>query len=103
MVPTPLEIDLVGKNIVITWSPADRRSYSFSFLRLNCPCATCRDEVTGERLIKEVPLDIRVLDIREVGSYALGMTFSDRHSTGIFSWDWLYQLLEPRESEIDRK
>ena len=38
--------------------------------------------------------DIEVKNVEPVGSYALALTFSDGHNTGIYSWDYLYELGE---------
>jgi len=36
--------------------------------------------------------EIEVRHVEPVGSYAIQPTFSDGHATGIYSWDYLYQL-----------
>jgi DUF971 family protein len=40
--------------------------------------------------IRDAPItDLNLEAIEAVGSYALQFTWSDGHSTGIYSWDWL--------------
>jgi len=57
-------------------------------LRLACRCAQCRDEMTGAPRLDpdQVPLDIGLSRIWSIGNYALGLTFSDGHDTGIYSF-----------------
>ena len=52
------------------------------------------DELTGQPRLdpKTVPADVKVLEVRTVGRYALQFTFSDGHATGIYSFDKLRAL-----------
>jgi DUF971 family protein len=63
-------------------------------LRDACPCATCIEEGTGRKLLDPatIPADIRPLEIRPVGSYAIQIQWSDGHGTGIYSWETLRRL-----------
>lgn len=88
----------LGKNgdgvLVITWNDGVRSEYETRNLRLSCPCAVCVNEWTGEKMLNpaKVPQDIRPLRLFSVGSYAMGVEWSDGHSTGIFSYDYLRRL-----------
>ena len=75
----------------ITWTDGHVSTYSFRALRLNCPCAHCKNELTGEDLIDPatIPEDLKGLDAALVGNYALRFTFSDGHSTGIYPFETL--------------
>lgn len=70
----------------------------YKFLRGECPCAACRDEWTGARILDPaaVPDDIKVADLELVGSYALKIGWSDGHSSGLFTWENLRKLSEDR-------
>ena len=60
-------------------------------LRDLCPCASCVEEGTGRKLLDPatIPADIRPLELRPVGSYAIQLVWSDGHSTGLYSWQTL--------------
>ena len=62
-------------------------------LRSICPCAACVDEVTGVRRHSRdsVPPDLVHSNVRLVGNYALTMSFSDGHSTGIYPFPMLWE------------
>ncbi|MBI3894929.1 MAG: DUF971 domain-containing protein [Acidobacteria bacterium] len=93
--PTPMEIGRAGESdIQIRWSDGKIVIYPARFLRLACPCAVCVDETTGRRIlvVASVPPDVRPLAIEPVGRYAISIRWSDGHSTGIYTWEWLYQL-----------
>ena len=92
----PLEISRHGAHdIQIRWSSGEEAVYPARFLRGQCPCATCVDEVTGKRIVGEGALPILVYPtkIEPVGRYAIQIFWSDGHSTGIYTWERLYELL----------
>jgi len=66
-------------------------------LRFQCPCATCVDELTGERTLKRETLksDVRPLKVEPVGRYGIHIEWSDGHRTGMYHFDRLYEF-QPR-------
>jgi len=90
----PAEAKLTEQHVEIRWSDGHQSLYRHRDLRLACPCALCVDEWTGQPRIdpKLVPADVRALDIRTVGRYALQFNWSDGHATGIYSYDKLRAL-----------
>ena len=82
--------------IVVTWDDGKRTSITPRDLRAECPCAGCVDEFTRVRTldVAKIPLDLGVDDLHQVGNYALGIVFADKHDTGIFDWRLLRKLSE---------
>ena len=80
--------------VSILWSDDIETAYNAVQLRAACPCASCVNEWTGERILKreDVPDDISFSTISIVGRYALNFHFSDGHDTGIFSFNFLRKL-----------
>lgn len=85
---------LSPQELMIQWTDGHESRYLSPVLRGLCPCASCQDEDTGERLI--LPMHISdLLEFRQielVGQYALQFEWSDGHRTGIYSFDRLRQL-----------
>ncbi len=77
--------------VSITWSDDSETRYSAPQLRRVCPCATCVNEWTGEKILDErhIADDLTFSSIAIVGRYALNFVFSDGHDTGIFSFKYL--------------
>ncbi len=73
----------------LVWEDDHVSVYPFRALRLACPCAGCRDEFTGAPKLDPatVPADVKGLEVRLVGLYALSIAFSDGHGTGIYSFE----------------
>ena len=65
-------------------------------LRGECPCATCRNEWTGERMLdpKSIRPDLKLTGMENIGTYAVQFAWSDGHSSGIFTWETLRALGE---------
>jgi DUF971 family protein len=92
---TPIELKKVGQEqFRITWQDGHVSLFSFRYLRQHCPCAACRDEMTGRRTLdpESVPEDLKGLKADLVGNYAVHFTFSDGHTTGIYSFAVLRSL-----------
>ncbi len=89
---TPTEIARHGEHDVkIRWEDGHESVFPARYLRLNCRCAVCVDEVTGAPLLdpETVPEGVHPVKLELVGHYAIQPAFSDGHSTGIFSFEFL--------------
>ncbi|HMS40269.1 MAG TPA: DUF971 domain-containing protein [Pyrinomonadaceae bacterium] len=82
--------------ISIKWSDDAETSLFAPQLRRACPCASCVNEWTGEKILKDssVAEDLTFSEMQIVGRYALNFRFSDEHDTGIFTFKYLRQLSE---------
>ena len=91
----PVEIGRANEaDVKITWQDGHVSVYPARELRLQCPCAGCIDEVTGEvRVIAtSVPQNVRPLKVDLIGRYAISLQWSDGHNTGIYAFDRLRKL-----------
>jgi ATP-binding protein involved in chromosome partitioning len=82
------------RRVEIEWTDGARSILQAADLRRACPCARCVNELTGVRTHDPatVPDDLTQANLRLVGNYALSMTFSDGHHTGIFTFAFLRRL-----------
>ena len=92
--PVPAAIERAEGGLDIAWSDGVKTRASFRELRLGCPCAACVEEWSGRRTVDPAAIapDIAVTVVDSVGNYALSLTFSDGHTTGIYSWSTLRGL-----------
>ena len=91
----PLQIiEESDSEITILWSDGAETRYSAAMLRRSCPCATCVNEWTGEKILRDdnVADDLTFKHTSIVGRYALNFHFADSHDTGIFSFSYLRDL-----------
>jgi DUF971 family protein len=92
--PIPTEIKLHQKSrlMEISFANGMRFSLPFEFLRVYSPSAEVRGHGPGQEVLQTGKMNIEILAIEAVGSYAIQPRFSDGHDTGIYSWDYLYEL-----------
>ena len=98
--PTPTGITLHQKSRVleITFSNGKRFELPFEFLRVYSPSAEVRGHGPGQEVLQTGKKDVDILSLEAVGSYAVQPHFADGHATGIYSWDYLYEIGLNRES-----
>lgn len=92
--PTPTEIKLHQQSRVLELSFDDGRSFRlpYEYLRVFSPSAEVRGHGPGQEVLQTGKRDIEIRQVEPVGSYAIQPTFSDGHATGLYSWEYLYQL-----------
>jgi DUF971 family protein len=92
--PTPTEIRLHQKSRILEIAFDDGRSFRlpYEYLRVCSPSAEVRGHGPGQEVLQTGKRDVEIRSVEPVGSYAIQPTFSDGHATGIYSWDYLYEL-----------
>lgn len=91
--PQPTDIKLHQKSRVLEISFADGKTFMLpcEFLRVYSPSAEVRGHGPGQEVLQVGKSNVEISQIEPVGSYAIQLTFSDGHDTGIYSWDLLYE------------
>lgn len=91
--PQPIDIKLHQKSRVLEISFADGRSFQLpcELLRVYSPSAEVRGHGPGQEVLQAGKKDVGITHIEPAGSYAVQLSFSDGHDTGIYSWDLLYE------------
>ena len=97
--PRPVEIKLHQKSRVLEISFDDGKSYRLpcEYLRVYSPSAEVRGHGRGQEVLQEGKKEVEIAAIEPVGNYAVKLVFSDGHDTGLYSWDYLYDLGENQE------
>jgi len=62
------------------------------YLRVHSPSAEVQGHGPGQRVLQHGKRNVNIAEISPVGHYGVLLKFDDGHSTGIFSWDVLYDL-----------
>jgi DUF971 family protein len=85
-----------GVRLRVRWKDGVTSEIAPRELRLMCPCAGCVDEMTGVRTLRPEAVDEAVYptSIHYVGRYALQFVWSDGHSTGIYTFEYLRRLAD---------
>src|SRR5246127_1343553 len=101
--PVPTGVVVHAKSRVLELQYADGNSYRVPF-ELRCvfsPSAEVRGHGPGQETLQTGKREVTIVSLEGVGNYALQPTFSDGHSTGLYSWDLLYDIAT-RQDELWR-
>ena len=71
---------------------------SCEFLRVYSPSAEVRGHGLGQEVLQVGKETVNITAIEPVGQYAIKLIFSDGHDTGLFSWEYLYDLARNYEA-----
>jgi DUF971 family protein len=97
--PIPTEIKLHQASRVMELSFANGTNFRlpYEFLRVYSPSAEVRGHGPGQETLQIGKREVTIDELEAVGHYAIRPKFSDGHDTGIYSWDYLYDLGERHE------
>lgn len=96
----PLSIEQISDQVIaIKWDDGSDKIYFAEKVRSKCPCATCREKdeqpnASPFKILKANPNNVVFINWDYVGRYAVRFTFSDNHDTGIYTYEYLYQIGE---------
>jgi len=98
--PRPTDIRLHQKSRLLEISFDDNTTCMLSceFLRVYSPSAEVRGHGHGQEVLQIGKEDVNIVGIEPVGQYAVKLQFSDNHDTGLYSWDYLYELAKNYEA-----
>ena len=92
--PAPQSITVHEKSRVLEVVFSDGAAFRipFELMRVYSPSAEVQGHGPGQEVLQTGKRDVTLVDLAPVGNYAVQPTFSDGHDSGIFSWDYLYEL-----------
>ena len=90
--PSNIVLHTVSRVLEIAFDDGSTFKLPFEFLRVYSPSAEVRGHGPGQEVLQVGKRDVMISDLRSVGHYAIQPVFSDGHDSGIFAWDYLYEL-----------
>src|ERR1700710_3114299 len=90
--PTELRLRKGGGTLSIAFDNGDAFDLSAEYLRVRSPSAEVQGHSPEERKTVAGKRNVAIAQVIPVGNYAVRLAFDDTHSTGIYSWDYLYEL-----------
>jgi DUF971 family protein len=100
MMPIPVEIRLnrAEKRLEVDFDDGAAFVLPAEYLRVESPSAEVQGHAPSERKIVPGRRHVGIMGVEPVGHYAIRILFDDLHDTGIYSWDYLYQLGREQET-----
>lgn len=90
----PTEIKLLQKDKVLelTFDTGEHFVLPCEYLRVYSPSAEVRGHGLEQPKLVLNKQEVNIIGIDPVGHYAVKLIFDDGHSSGIYSWETLYDL-----------
>lgn len=90
--PTDITLHAASRVLEIAFADGQVFKLPFEFLRVVSPSAEVRGHGPGQETLQVGKRDVTITQLDPVGYYAVQPFFSDGHTSGIFSWDYLYEI-----------
>ena len=92
--PTPEALTVHGASRVLEVRYSDGANFRipFELLRVYSPSAEVQGHGPGQEVLQTGKREVGINTIEPVGNYAIKPFFSDGHESGLFTWEYLYQL-----------
>jgi DUF971 family protein len=92
--PNPVAINLHQKSRIleIEYDDGEKFELSCEYLRVHSPSADVKGHGPGQEVLQVGKENVNISEIEPTGNYAIKLVFDDGHNTGLYSWDYLYEL-----------
>ena len=99
--PTPTALTVHGASRVLEVRYADGAEFRlpFELLRVYSPSAEVQGHGPGQEVLQTGKREVTIVAVEPVGNYAIKPIFSDGHESGLYSWQYLYEL-GSRQTEL---
>jgi DUF971 family protein len=96
-VATTIRLHAADRLLCVEFDDDTRAFLPAEYLRVESPSAEVQGHGPGQKRIVPGKRLVEIVGIEPVGNYAVRLLFSDRHDTGIYSWEYLYELGQQQE------
>jgi DUF971 family protein len=91
-IPTEIKLHQASRLMELTFADGTSFRLPYEYLRVYSPSAEVRGHGPGQETLQVGKREVTIAEIEAIGHYAIRPKFSDGHDTGIYSWDYLYDL-----------
>ena len=95
--PTELRLEGAKKALIVVFDNGQRFTLPAEYLRVESPSAEVQGHSPSQKQIIRGKENVTIAGLEPVGNYAVRILFDDGHDTGLFSWDYLYELGRDQE------
>ena len=90
LIPTRIKLNKSSKTLELSYADGQQFALPAEFLRVYSPSAEVQGH--GKPILQYGKMHVALTDVQPAGNYALKLTFDDGHDSGIFTWNYLYEL-----------
>ena len=90
--PTEIRLAKDKRTLHVAFDEGGAFDLPAEYLRVSSPSAEVQGHSPSERKTVPGKKNVMIIGVEPVGNYAVKLMFDDMHSTGLFGWDYLYEL-----------
>jgi DUF971 family protein len=90
--PTEIRLRRKSRSLDLTFEDGASFALPAEYLRVHSPSAEVRGHGPGQEVLQVGKEHVGIAGVEPVGQYAIRIVFDDGHDTGLYSWDYLYDL-----------
>ncbi|WP_422023185.1 gamma-butyrobetaine hydroxylase-like domain-containing protein [Pyruvatibacter mobilis] len=90
--PTDISLKKSERTLTVTFDDGAMFTLPAELLRVESPSAEVQGHGAGQKKTVPGKRNVAITNVEPVGTYALRIIFSDGHDSGLFTWDYLYEL-----------
>ena len=90
--PTEIQLHQKSRVLEVAFDDGQRFEYTCEYLRVYSPSAEVAGHGPGQEVLQLGKEDVSISAIDPVGNYAVRLVFDDNHSSGLYSFEYLYDL-----------
>jgi DUF971 family protein len=96
--PTEIKLQQQSRTLEIAFDDGARFTMPYEYLRVQTPSAEARGHGPGQETLQTGKRNVKLLNVEPVGTYALKLVFDDGHDSGLYTWEYLYELGENQDA-----
>ena len=95
---TGIKLHKKSATLELVYGDKARNTFNAEFLRVHSPSAEVRGHGKGQEILQTGKRQVKIVNLESVGNYAIKLSFSDGHDTGIYSWTYLQELASEHDA-----
>ncbi|MDN6296912.1 MAG: DUF971 domain-containing protein [Halomonas sp.] len=100
-VPVSVHYHKKARQLELGYSNGDSYRIAVELLRVCSPSAEVRGHGGNDAVLQVGKKDVGLKDITQTGNYALKLHFDDGHESGLYSWEYLFDLATRQDAYWD--
>ena len=99
--PEDIRLSKAKNSLFVKFDNGYEATLTAELLRVESPSAEVQGHGSGQKTTPAGKANVTIVAIEPVGNYAIRISFSDGHDTGLFSWDILHDYGKRQQQMID--
>ncbi len=99
--PSSINLHQKSRVLEVEYDNGAKFELPCEYLRVYSPSADVKGHGAGQEVLQVGKENVNIKEIEPVGNYAVKLVFDDGHNTGLYTWEYLYELGEAKDNYWD--